>query len=91
MITKDVKLQRLADQLKNIELVEKKKNNTFMIYYKKVILFKDIPEETLSNYLMSEITGCCSRMAGTIEQYLEERKKRTEQLVLELFQDKKEQ
>jgi predicted transcriptional regulator len=91
MITKEVRLQRLVDQLKNIEFVEKKKNDTFAIYYKKVILFEGIPEEKLSDYLMSEITGCCSRMAGTIEQYLEERKKRTEQLVLELFQDKKEQ
>jgi predicted transcriptional regulator len=89
MITKEVRLQRIVDQLKNIELVEKKKNDTFAIYYKKVILFKDIPEEKLSDYLMSEIAACCSRMAGTIEQYLEERKKRTEQLVLELFQDKK--
>ena len=89
MITKDVKLQRLADQLKNIELVEKKKNDTFAIYYKKVILFKDVPEEKLSDYLMSEIAGCLNRIAGTIEQYLEERKKRTEQLVLELFPDKK--
>ena len=89
MITKEARLQRLVDQLKNIELVEKKRNNTFAIFYKKVILFKDIPEEALSDYLMSEIAGCLNRIAGTIEQYLEERKKRTEQLVLELFPDKK--
>ena len=75
----------MAEYLKNMELNIKSGKNGFNIFFKSIIIVKDIPEELLAAYIGRRIGMVLSELSKEVKDFSEEIKKRNSQTFLNLF------
>jgi hypothetical protein len=86
VVNKEKKLERLSEELKGIILKSfDNKNGTHNVKFKKFVIVDQIPEESLAEYILSELSACLNKISGRVDEYLKLSQANCQQLQLELF------